>query len=299
MNASSANSNVCPCQGTSLVNATLPAIQVGDLSVTRLIVGGNPFSGNSHVSAEMDRAFVDYYSAGNIKKALFECERNGLNTVQARGDRHIRRVLREYWNEGGTMQWIAQTASEYRDLFGHVRQIAKEAAAIYVHGTFTDRHWEEKTMGEVRDLLNAIRDAGVPAGIGTHFHEVVEYVEHEGWEPDFYMTCFYRLGERRESPVVTGTQVKEEYDPADRERMCETIRATPRPCLAFKILAASRNCKTPEDVRSAFEFAFENIKPTDAVVVGVFQRDVNQVKMNAGIVRELLAMKQAKGQGNG
>ena len=41
-------------------------------------------------------------------------------------------------------------------------------------------------------------------------------------------------------------------------------------CLGFKILAASRNAKTEEGTRKAFEYAYKNMKPNDAVVVGMF-----------------------------
>jgi hypothetical protein len=50
----------------------------------------------------------------------------------------------------------------------------------------------------------------------------------------------------------------------------------------------SRNCATPESTRAAFQFAFDNIKPNDGVDVGMFQRHRNQVKENAGYVREIL-----------
>ena len=62
--------------------------------------------------------------------------------------------------------------------------------------------------------------------------------------------------------------------------MCETIRATPKQCLAFKILGASRLCATQEAVAAAFRFAFENIKAIDAVVVGMFPKHLDQVRLN-------------------
>ena len=44
----------------------------------------------------------------------------------------------------------------------------------------------------------------------------------------------------------------------------------------------------PRDVRKAFRYAFENIKPTDMVDVGMFQKYKNQVAENAAFVREIL-----------
>ncbi len=267
----------------------LPTVPLGRHRVTRLIIGGNPFSGGSHFSPELDAAFVDYYTTENIKKALFEAERQGLNAVQARADRHIMRVLHEYYNEGGKLQWIAQTASELRDLAGNIRAAAAAGAiAIYHHGTRTDGLWREGKIEEVRELLAVMRDCGVAVGLGTHRPEIIEYCEEHDWDVDFYMASFYTLGIARPKDGTLGAYLPGEiYDDADRERMTKTIRATHKTCLAFKILAANRKCATPEDVREAFRYAFANIKPQDAVVVGMFQRDMNQIAMNAHIVREL------------
>lgn len=268
----------------------LPTVKLGEHDITRLIIGGNPFSGGSHTSTEMDQAFLDYYSNDNIKRSLFECEAQGINTAQMRGDRHIMRMLREYRNDGGTLKWVAQTASELRDLPGNVRACADAGAiAVYHHGTRTDALWREGCIDEVRELLQVMRDSGVAVGLGTHLPEVIEYSEEHGWDVDFYMACFYTLGIARPKNGTMGAFLSGEvYDDAARERMVRTICATPKTCLAFKILAASRKCSKPEDVREAFRYAFEHIKPTDAVVVGMFQRDLNQVAMDAGIVRELL-----------
>lgn len=268
----------------------LPTIRIGAHDITRLVIGGNPFSGGSHQNAEMDKAFVDYYTNANIVDALLECERQGINTMQNRGDRHIQRAINEYRNAGGTMQWIVQIASELADLHGHVRQLAAAGAmGIYHHGSRTDALWRAGRIDEVLPLLQTMRDCGVLVGLASHLPEVIEYAEEQGWDVDFYLTCFYTLGSEREgSQIVTGRQQREVYDDADRDAMCRVIRATPKPCFAFKILAAGRNCATPEAVREAFEYAFANIKPTDAVIVGMYQEHINQVEMNARIAREIL-----------
>jgi hypothetical protein len=62
--------------------------------------------------------------------------------------------------------------------------------------------------------------------------------------------------------------------------MCKVIRATDKTCLAFKILGAGRCCQTQEDVRAAFKFAFDSIKPKDAVVVGMFPKYKHEPLLN-------------------
>jgi len=275
----------------------LPTIRIGDHDITRLVIGGNPPSGGSHYSPALDKAFMDYYSTDNIKRALFECERCGLNTMQSRGDRHIMRMINEYRNEGGTLQWIAQTASEMSDQAANVRQIAARGAiGIYHHGSRTDQLWFDGRIDEVQDLLKVMRDQGVLIGLGTHLFEVIEYADEHGWDLDFYLACFYRLSNaRRELPAVAGRRHDERYDDAERDRMVRTIQQTPKPCFAFKILAANRKCDSPEQVREAFEYAFANIKPTDAAIVGMYQEHINQVDMNARIVAEICGPPVAAG----
>jgi hypothetical protein len=65
------------------------------------------------------------------------------------------------------------------------------------------------------------------------------------------------------------------------------VRKVNKTCLGFKILAAGRKCDSPGQVREAFEFAFTNIKPTDATIVGMFPRFSDQITENARLVREL------------
>src|SRR5437016_9378119 len=148
---------------------TLPSIQFGCRRVSRLIIGGNPFSGNSHMSPELDGEMADWYTNERIKAALFEAERHGITAMLSRGDRHIIRMNREYRNEGGKLDWICQIASELADLKGHIRQAAASGAmAIYHHGTRTDNLWHAGKIDEAHELLKAMRDTGVVVGFGSH-----------------------------------------------------------------------------------------------------------------------------------
>jgi len=269
---------------------TLPTIDLCGHEVTRLICGGNPFSGVSHQTGELSREMTEYYTTANLLAALDECVKNGINTIQNRGDRHISRMYLEHRLAGGPLQWIAQTASEMANLRANIDRILSfKAMAIYHHGTHVDNMWHEGRIDEIADIIKYIKDQGVPAGMCSHIPEVIEYAEEKGFETDFYMCCFYNLSRKQRDYVVTSSKSGEEkYLPEDPPAMAKVIRQVPKPCLAFKILGAGRNCATPQDVKRAFQFAFENIKPTDAVVVGHFQKRRNEIAENAAIVRELL-----------
>jgi len=269
----------------------LPTIDLCGKKITRLICGGNPLSGFSHVSAELDWEMISYYNMPNLQALLSECWRQGINTFQSRGDRHQMRMYLEHRQNGGKVQWIAQTASEFASIPANIAELARyEPIAMYHHGTHTDNSWHAGKIDQVREIVKAIKDTGLPAGVGTHIPEVIEYIEEKGWETDFYMGCFYNLARGYKSAPATdrNAYAKDRFPPEDPPRMAKVLRSVSKPCIAFKILAATRNCSTPETTRAAFAFAFANIKPNDAVDVGIFQKYKNQVAENVAIVRNIL-----------
>ncbi len=147
----------------------LPTIKLGEHNVTRLICGGNLFSGFSHISAEFDQELLEYYTMPNLLAALDECLANGINTFQSRGDRHQSRMYLEHRLNGGDIQWITQTASEMKDLRANIRNIIRyNPIAIYHHGSHTDNMWHAGKIDELADIVKFIKDQGLPAGIASH-----------------------------------------------------------------------------------------------------------------------------------
>ena len=55
-----------------------------------------------------------------------------------------------------------------------------------------------------------------------------------------------------------------EVEPFDN--VPQAVQAARKPCLVYKVLAAGRRVGSPAEVRSCFETALKNIKPTDAVI---------------------------------
>jgi len=259
--------------------------------VSRLICGGNPFSGFSHVNSKLDWEMIEYYTMPRLLDILNRCWQNGINTFQSRGDRHQMRMYLEHKLSGGKMQWIAQTASEFGSIEANISEICRyEPIAIYNHGTHTDNCWYTGEIDKVADIIKAIKDQGLPAGVGTHIPEVVQYAEENDWETDFYMCCFYNLarGYKAAPAVERNAYAQDRFQDEDPPRMTAVMRSIEKPCLGFKIMAASRNCDTTTDVKNSFRFAFQNIKKKDAVVVGMFPKYKDQVTENAQIVRDIL-----------
>ncbi len=272
----------------------LPTIKLGDLPVSRLIIGGNPFSGNSHISRQLDEEMVDYFTSERIKKTLARAVECGINTAQLRADAHIARLIREFRSEGGKINWIAQSAPEMASLAGSVRNLMKQLQyapdAIYLQGTVTDALYKAGQQKKIRQNLAVLRQSGLPTGLGSHMPEVISQAEEEGWDLDFYVCSVYNLSriERVSSSITGRSNEAEPFFPEDIPVMYQVIRSVQKPCLAFKILGAGRRCQSQATVEAAFQEAFANIKPTDAVVVGVYPKEIDQLACNAAYTRAAL-----------
>lgn len=254
----------------------IPTISIASHCVTRLIIGGNPYSGISHHSPAKSKEMEDYYTTRQIIADLRQAEESGINTLLARADRHIMRTLNEYRNAGGTLQWIAQTPkdTEYAELGAYLEIIARyKPIAIYHHGGTTDKLYAQGRLASLQENLKRIRELGCAVGIGTHEPNVLKHCYTEGYDVDFYVCALYNH-----------TRHRELYLPRDREQALAAIKAIPIPVIAIKVLAAGRN-----EPRAAFQLALENLKRNDAMAVGMYtQFQPEQVRQNAQIVGELL-----------
>jgi len=245
-------------------------VKIGHLAISRLAIGGNPFSGFSHQTPEKDREMSRYYTTARIKETLGQAEVLGINAFFGRADRHIMRVLQEYWDEGGTIQWFAQTCPEYATIGrGIANAISGGAVACYLHGGQMDHLFARDPRQIRREALDAIariRDAGLLAGIAGHVPELFEWAE-ENLDVDFYMCAYYNPS-RRDEQAEHVSGLEERFAPEDREAMVRVIPFLSRPVIHYKVLAAGRN--EPEE---AFAFVARHLRPQDAVCVGVYTKD--------------------------
>ena len=162
--------------------------------------------------------------------------------------------------------------------------------AMAHHGGVTDRLFRAGKSQEVRAFVKEAHDRGVLAGVSAHNPDCIQRIADEGWEVDFFMTCFYFLTRKATAKAARqATQTLEIAYPfyrADPLAMTKVIRQVKPPCLGFKILGAGRLCSSQQVVRKAFQFAFENIKPIDGVIVGMYPKFFDEVQANAGYTRQ-------------
>jgi hypothetical protein len=242
-------------------------IQIGGVKVSRFILGSNPFSGFSHQGAEMDQAMVRYFTAARVKETFRAAESLGINTMIGRTDLHMIRLLLEYWDEGGRIQWFAQTCPEVGPHQMCIdRAAAHGAHACHIHGGVMDHLLAQDRLDEIPQVVEEIRSRGMLAGIAGHRPPVFEWAE-KNLDLDYYMCSYYDpIPRDKRAEHVSGQE--EQYLPEDRQAMTELIQGLSRPAIHYKVLAAGRN--QPEE---AFAYTARSMRDTDAVCVGIYTKD--------------------------
>ena len=256
----------------------VPKIRFGDVEISRLILGCNMLGGAAHYNRILGGLMREWYTEERVVEVMQRANQHGINAFNYYpGFPRSLSDFKKFQAGGGKMHVIAQGTIEPAELVRTVQPLA-----IYHQGERVDRAYRDRRMDTVQEYCKKVRDLGVMVGVGTHRPEVIEFVEDKGWDVDFYAGCVY---DRNRSPEelrkLLGGELpemaREVYLQDDPARMYKVMRKTPKPCLAFKILAAGRVVS----VENAFKQAFESLKPIDAVMVGVFPRFTDEVKENA------------------
>lgn len=242
-------------------------VRIGKIKVSRFILGSNPFSGFSHQNQKMDEAMKRYYSVARIKATIRQAEALGVNTLIARGDHHIIRMLMEYRDEGSKIQWFCQTCPEVGNHETCIHRAADNGAtACSIHGGVMDNLLANNRLNEIPAMLKLIRKKGMLAGVAGHNPGVFAWAE-KNLDVDFYMCAYYNSAHRdKRAEHVSG--MSEWFGDEDRQIMTRLIRNLSKPVIHYKIMAAGRN-----DPAEAFACAAACMRRNDAVCVGVFTRD--------------------------
>jgi hypothetical protein len=268
--------------------AALPKVKFGESEVTRLAIGSNPFYGYSHFNSILNNFMREYMTQDRRMETLHRAEEAGIGTWQLHYMKQTMEDFRRYRSEGGKMNWFLLGDFEMMTDLSLIGKVAKELKPIGIahHGNRTDERFRAGQMEKVREFCKVVRDSGVMVGVSSHNPAVIDTIEGQGWDVDYFQTCVYNVTRTRqearalfnESPLDNGGMFMER----DPERMFKVIRQTKRPCLAFKILGAGR-ADRPAEVAAAFESAFANIKPTDAVIVGMCPRFRDEIAENVAL----------------
>ncbi len=282
----------------------LPTGRLGQLTVSRLISGGNLLSGWCH---QRDLLFVRNLASAYLTESkqfdtLQLLEESGVNSLVI--DQVQLEIVNKYRKErGGKMQTIVGVRQGWGDwgdpqwpgLKDEIRQaIDRGANTPYLHGGYADRLVQSGRPERVELIgraLQFIREQRLPAGLGSHALEVPQACDRAKIEPDYYVKTFHHdrywsatPRERRKPFSVDGPRSLDHNEFHDNifcldpEATAEYMLEKAKPWIAFKVLAAG--AISPQ---SGFKYAFEN--GADFIAVGMFDFEVEE---DVRIARDLL-----------
>jgi uncharacterized membrane protein YphA (DoxX/SURF4 family) len=264
------------------LKGTLPQGKIKNLSLSRVILGGNLMGGWAHAR---DLIYVSslvkaYHHRLKIFETFRIAEACGVNTILT--NPVLSEVINDYWRStGGKIQFISDCAG--KDFMQLIQKsIDGGASACYVQGGVADNLVANGKFDQIAKALELIRKNGLPAGIGGHKLETVKGCRDKGLIPDFWMKTFHH------GKYWSSFGGEEEKNFAHDHFWCQRpdevvsyMKEVQEPWIAFKILAAG--ALHPRD---GFRFAFEG--GADFICVGMYDF---QIVEDVNIALDVLAAK--------
>jgi len=265
----------------------LPAGTIGNLKMSRVILGCNLIGGWAH---SRDLIYgPSLFKAYNTERKVFEtielAEKSGITMMQL--------VTKQYpmFNKyrkliSGKMQTMCQVYPTEKDLTTDIdKAIDAGATTLYVQGGFAERFVMAGRMDLLAKSLEYMKKQGYVSGIGAHSIEVLIQAEKAGLNPDYYVKTLHHdrywsahPREYREEWSIDKDNSPDHNRFHDNmwdlfpEKTIEFMGQLRKPWVAFKVLAGGAI-----HPRDGFQFAFD--KGADFICVGMFDfqivEDVN------------------------
>jgi hypothetical protein len=270
--------------------ASLPMGKIGDLQVSRILLGGNLLT---HYTHSRDLKYVynlcaHYNTEEKIHETMALAEAHGINTLSIHNPPGIVSMLKRYRQRyKGKIQWIICPIAEITDDMKAYAEMTRELVdegteAIYLWGVRSDPLVAQGRMDLVRRAVEIAKDLGVPSGVGAHDLRVVVACEKHDIPNDFYIKTFhhhnYPSGPKPEE-LKNPYQEIPGYWCKDPAETIEVMSKVTKPWIAFKVMAAG--AIPPRD---AFKYVFEN--GADHCLAGMFDFEIAEDVM---IANETLA----------
>ena len=153
-----------------------------------MVLGVNPLYGWAHYNNNFSNAMRDWYTQDKVCEVMHRANAFGINALNYVNAKRAPADLARFEAEGGKMNLIVQVCAP-----DDAAALYKEHKPLAMHrqGEVVDIAYRERTMDTVREWCKRVRDLGVLVGVGTHKPEVIELVEEQGWDVDFYAGCVY------------------------------------------------------------------------------------------------------------
>jgi len=263
----------------------VPKGKIGNLELSRLIMGGNLIGGWAHGRDLIytDKLVKAYHTDERVMMTMQLAEKCGINTLLT--NPALIRIVNKYWHEtDGKIQFISDCGHKDGLLEGIRLSEEAGAVAMYCHGGISDRLAFDGKFDDIIKGLALIRSYGKPAGIGAHRLETVQACVAQGIKPDFWVKTLHH---HNYWSAQVDTEHKTTVDKEFRDNIfCFTPQETidfmnnlEEPWIAYKVLAAG--AIQPKD---GFQYAFNN--GADFICVGMYDF---QIVDDCNIVLDTLA----------
>ncbi len=264
------------------LKAELPKGRLGDLELTRMIMGCNLISGYAHARDLIyaNTLFKAYNTDQKIIETFHLAEMAGINAAFLTNANYpIFNKYRQIYN--GKMKSVCQTYLYDKNIFGDIDEaIDNGADTLYIQGGYGDKFVREGRLKELVSAIEYIKKKGYQAGLGCHSLEVIKTSEREGFPVDYYVKTFHHdrywsahpADKRVEFSVDSKKYLDHNLIHDNMFDLFSTetaayMKEVKKPWIAFKVLAGG--AIEPKD---GFQYAFEN--GADFICVGMFDFQV-------------------------
>ena len=264
----------------------LPMGKIGDMEISRLILGGNLIGGFAHSRDLMyvSHLLKHYFTPEKILETLELAEQHGITCVNTNpeGTGTIQRYVKE---RGGKIKWMVQGSPNDKDNFESLKRLVDAGAdTIYIQGNLGDKLSREGNAELIGKAIEFIKTNGLPAGIAGHELRTPMFVEKAGIAPDYYVktlhsTQYWSTRRPGQDKDIIDNYGVDNYWCKDPDEVIKYMAGVKRPWVAYKVMAAGALRPRP-----AFQYAFD--KGADFILAGIFDF---QIAEDAQIAREVLA----------
>ncbi|MDR0749245.1 MAG: DoxX family membrane protein [Tannerellaceae bacterium] len=268
----------------SRLKGELPKGKLGNLELSRLIMGGNLIGGWAHARDLLyaESLFKAYNTEKKIIETLMLCEQAGINCINI-GYPTMSMMTKYRQLTGSSMKVIVQVGIDEKneDIYDNVTQaIDNGMDIIQLQGNWGDWLVRDKKFDVIAGMMDRIKSQGYIAGLAAHTVDSLIACEEQGIIPDYYMKTMHHDNywsahprENRQPFEVDGQRHRDHNMFHDNcfclfpDRTAEFVNRAKVPVMGFKVLAAG--AISPQD---GFNWAFEN--GADFICVGMFDFQV-------------------------
>ncbi len=233
-----------------------PRVEVGGVSLPRIIIGSNWILGFSHFSAAKSRFIKEYQTRDKIADVLEVFLRYDIDAVMAPPFDLMAEAIEEVQQRTGKQ--IIPIYTPGTDSSEQGAGIAKgiewsaqnNGVFCFPHQSFTDTLVDRRicSIADIAPWLKMIREHGMIPGLSTQMPETVVYADRGNLDVETYIQAYNALGF---------------YCTVETDWIARIIQGAKKPVMVIKPLAAGRLLPP-----TGLAFVWSTIRDQDMVTIG-------------------------------